>query len=224
MRVRQYAVQRAHVEHDLRRLAGSRPVELCAAASNHAPIVARRTPRAALRPPRLASRARRFQVRLGSMIRPSHVIPLHPLGDAGELGGMTPIRARDLAAQSRRREDLARVAQARGIERRPDSQHHTEVVGREHRRHVLRLVGADAVLAGERTAGLDAIRQDLRRDLDRSIGLARARSRRSKSTDAGCRLPRERRCRSAVRIAPRVAGCGSSTSGSRVRGTTPSWT
>ena len=39
--------------------------------------------------------------------------------------------------------------------------HQRQVVVGEHPRHVLRLVGADAVLAGDRSAGLDAVGQDL---------------------------------------------------------------
>ena len=57
--------------------------------------------------------------------------------------------AGNLAAQPRRREHLARVAQARGIERAPQQLHGLKVIGSEHLRHVLGLVHPHAVLAGQ---------------------------------------------------------------------------
>ncbi len=71
-----------------------------------------------------------------------------------------PVVARDLAAQPRRGEDLARVAQAGRVERAPDQLHGVQVIGVEHLRHVAGLVDADAVLAGDRAAVFQAGVQD----------------------------------------------------------------
>ncbi len=71
-----------------------------------------------------------------------------------------PVVARDLAAQPRRGEDLARVAQAGRVERAPDQLHGVQVIGVEHLRHVAGLVDADAVLAGDRAAVVQAGVQD----------------------------------------------------------------
>ena len=60
-----------------------------------------------------------------------------------------------------------------GSKTAPDALHQREIVRREHRRHVLRLVRADAVLAGQRAARLDAVGEDLRGDLGRLVRLAR---------------------------------------------------
>src|SRR5580693_2301021 len=64
--------------------------------------------------------------------------------------------AGNLAAQPRRREDLARIAQAGRVERAAQQLHGVQVAGPEHLRHVLGLVGADPVLAGDRAAVGDA--------------------------------------------------------------------
>jgi hypothetical protein len=80
---------------------------------------------------------------------------------------------RHLAAQPRGGEDLARVAQAGRVERAPDQLHGVQVVGAEHPRHVPGLVNADAVLAGDRAAVLQAGVQDRTGDLLGRFGLAR---------------------------------------------------
>src|SRR5262245_27293264 len=81
-------------------------------------------------------------------------LTLEPLRQAGPLHRVFAIRSRHLAAQPRRREDLPGIAEIARIERGPDSPHRLEVVLREHPRHVLRLVGADAVLPRDGSAGL----------------------------------------------------------------------
>src|SRR5215469_7771899 len=60
--------------------------------------------------------------------------------------------AGNLATQPRRREDLARVAQACRVERAAQQLHGVQVAGAEHLRHELGLVDAHAVLAGDRPA------------------------------------------------------------------------
>jgi hypothetical protein len=80
--------------------------------------------------------------------------------------------ARHLAAQPGGGEDLARVAQAGRVERAPDELHGVQVVGAEHPRHVPGLVHADAVLAGDRAAMLQAGVQDRAGDLLGRLGLA----------------------------------------------------
>ena len=102
--------------------------------------------------------------------------------------------------------------------------HHVEVVVGEHPRHVVLLVGADAVLAGDRAAGLDAVGEDLARDLlgqrrlpgnplvvaDQRVQVAVAGVEDVADAAGPTRSP-------SARIRP-------STSGSFVRGTTPSCT
>src|SRR3954466_2879414 len=78
------------------------------------------------------------------------------VGEAGGFDRVLTVRTRNLAAQARRREDFARIAQALRIEGAADALHQRQVLGREHRRHVLRLVGADAMFAGQRTTRIDA--------------------------------------------------------------------
>jgi len=81
--------------------------------------------------------------------------------------------ARDLAAQPRGGEHLARVAQAGRVERAPDQLHGVQVVGAEHLRHVPGLVHAHAVLAGDRAAVLQAGVQDRAGHLLGRLGLTR---------------------------------------------------
>src|SRR5207237_8453641 len=78
-----------------------------------------------------------------------------------------------LATWPRRREPLAWIGEAARIERGAHALHEREILRRKHRRHVLRFVGADAVLACQRSARLDAVRQDLGGDLRRLVRLAR---------------------------------------------------
>src|ERR1700681_1328936 len=94
------------------------------------------------------------------------------LNEASPLERMGAVGARDLAAQPRRGEHLARVRQAARVERGPQPRHRGEIRFAEEQRHRARLVGADAVLAGDRAARVDAGLEDLLRELVRSLGLA----------------------------------------------------
>ena len=79
----------------------------------------------------------------------------------GLLERVHPVGPRHLAAQARRREELARVREPERVERLRSRCIDGEVVLAEHQRHRACLVGADAVLAGDRAAGVDADLQDL---------------------------------------------------------------
>src|SRR5207244_8736112 len=79
---------------------------------------------------------------------------------------------RAVAAQARGGEDLPRVHAALGIERAAQQRHGGEVVLGEQLAHVGRLVGAHAMLAGDRSARADAGAEDLSRDLLRRLVLA----------------------------------------------------
>src|SRR5258708_19166847 len=63
---------------------------------------------------------------------------------------------RYIPAEPRSREHFAWIAQAGGIERAAQQLHRVEIVSREHPGHVAGLVDADAVLARDRAAVLDA--------------------------------------------------------------------
>src|SRR5262245_56333772 len=69
--------------------------------------------------------------------------------------------AEELAAAARRGEDLAGVATVVGVEGALQGLHPGLVVGAEEPVHVLGFVDADAVLAGERAAHLQAGAHDL---------------------------------------------------------------
>src|SRR6185436_13225686 len=97
---------------------------------------------------------------------------LHAVGEAGCLGRVASIGTRHFPTEARGGKHLARIAEAARIEHRAHALHQREIFGGEHRRHVLRLVGADAMLAGERPSGIDAVAQDLGGDFDRLFGLA----------------------------------------------------
>ena len=86
-----------------------------------------------------------------------------------------------------------------GSKARAEPLHRLEVVLAEHQRHRARLVGADAVLAGDRAARVDARLEDLLGQLLGALRLAVARGRRRGRADAGCRRRRGRRCRRAAR-------------------------
>src|SRR5690348_10363852 len=85
---------------------------------------------------------------------------------------MLSIGTRDLAAKPRRRQDLARIAQPLPIECVAELLHHVQVVIAEHAGHVLLLVDADAVLAGDRTAGVYTVAEDLARRVLRELRLS----------------------------------------------------
>src|SRR4029453_13795075 len=78
------------------------------------------------------------------------------LRQAGGLDRVDAALARYLAAEPRRREHLAGVAAPVGVEGAAQELHHVEVVGAELLGQVLLLVRADAVLAGDRTAEVEA--------------------------------------------------------------------
>src|SRR4029079_4246021 len=82
------------------------------------------------------------------------------LRQACPLERVRPVRPRHLTAQPRRREDLPRVAEAYRGEPTTQPLHRVEVVGPEQERHRARLVDADPVLAGQRTARVDARLED----------------------------------------------------------------
>ena len=73
---------------------------------------------------------------------------------------MLPVRARHLAAQPRRRDHLARVGDPVRVEGAAQPLERLEVALGEHLRHRAGLVDADAVLAGERAARVEAGAED----------------------------------------------------------------
>ena len=79
---------------------------------------------------------------------------------------------RHLAAQPRRRHQLAGVGEPGGVERAAQALERVEVGLVEHLRHVLLLVHADAVLAGDRAAGVQAGVDDQAAQLLGALGLA----------------------------------------------------
>src|SRR5207244_3087363 len=88
---------------------------------------------------------------------------LEELGDTRGLEGMRLVGARPFGAQPRTREDFRRVRQPLGIEGAPHALHGVEVGLGEHHGHEGFLLFADAVLAGDRAAGLDAQLEDAER-------------------------------------------------------------
>ena len=147
------------------------------------------------------------------------------LGEPGALDRMRAIRARALRRTAAASETPCRDCRGRCGSKAPRTRCISdEVVVAEHLRHVLRLVGADAVLAGQRAAGVDAVARGSRPRPPRPARPDPGSCRRSRSADAGCRRRHGRRCRCAGPRCVRARECGASTSGSRVRGTTPSCT
>src|SRR5215831_7457750 len=82
----------------------------------------------------------------------------------------------ELDAALRPRQHLVGVAQSERIEGAPDLREEVEIVVAEEQFHRVALLHADAVLAGERAAHLDARREDLlaRRDDARDLLLVAA--------------------------------------------------
>src|SRR5262249_54599345 len=76
---------------------------------------------------------------------------------------MLSVRPWHFTAQARGGEDLARIADARWIERATQKLHGIEVGLREHLGHVCLLVHAHSMLAGDGAPGLDAVLQNLSR-------------------------------------------------------------
>ena len=106
-----------------------------------------------------------------------------------ELGGLaeardarqrrpSPAGARGTARALRRRgggrQHLARIGDAVGVEGAPQPGEHLEVALREHLRHRARLVDADAVLARERAARIEAGGEDCLGELARPLALSRS--------------------------------------------------
>src|ERR1044072_114593 len=84
------------------------------------------------------------------------------------------VGAGDLAAQPRRRHDLAGVREPARVEGAAQHLERREVGLLEHLRHVALLVDADAVLAGDRPARVDARLDDPPRQLLGALRLLRA--------------------------------------------------
>src|SRR3954464_15765276 len=136
---------------------------------------------------------------------------------------MLAVRAGHLAAQSRRRHDLAGVGQPGRVERAAQALERVQVLLAEHLRHVLLLVDPDAVLAGDRPAGVQAGVEDEPGELLGALGFALhaavVADERVQVAVAGVEDVATMRSYSAASSSIRA-----STSGSLVRGITPSWT
>src|SRR4051794_33535521 len=102
----------------------------------------------------------------------SAVATSEALGKTCGLEGMLAVRPRHLAAQPRRRHDLARVGEAVGVEGAAQLLERGEVGPVEPLRHVALLVDAGSVLAGDRAARLHAGEDDLAGELLGALGLA----------------------------------------------------
>src|SRR5918994_1814363 len=98
---------------------------------------------------------------------------LEALGNADPLECMDAVRPGHLATQAWRRDHLARVAEPDRVERAAQPLEHLQVALREHPRHRACLVHADAVLAGERAAGVEARVENRLCELPRLVRLAR---------------------------------------------------
>ena len=118
---------------------------------------------------------------------------------------------------------LPGIREAVRVEGAAQAPERLEIELREHLRHRARLVDADAVLSGERAAGVETRRQDRLREL---LGAPPPRPwpRRRGRAGAGCRRLRGTRCRRGGRARSESSPMRRRTSGSLVRGTTPSWT
>src|SRR5215210_714633 len=86
----------------------------------------------------------------------STVVSLEVLGQAGPLDRVHAEGAGTFAAETRGREDLARVAEAMRIEGASEELHGLHILVGEHLGHVLLLVHADAVLARQGAAVIQA--------------------------------------------------------------------
>ena len=136
---------------------------------------------------------------------------------------MHPVRAGHLAAEARRRDHLARVADPERVERAAEPLEDVEVALGEHARHRARLVHADAVLAGQRAARVEAGVEDRLRELARPLGLAGVRVVEDERVEVAVARVEDVADAEAV-LAAESSSIRRSTSGSRVRGTTPSCT
>ncbi len=119
---------------------------------------------------------------------------------------------------------LPGLSSAVRIERAAHEAHRLEVLLREHLGHVGGLVGAHAVLAGDRAAVAHAHPQDLAAELLGRPAPGPARARRRGRAGGGCRRRRGRRSRRAGPASAASSAISRSTSAISERGMTPSWT
>ena len=92
-------------------------------------------------------------------------------GETGNLRRVGAIRPGNLSTQTWGRKHLPGVAELVGVERDSNELHRLQILGTEHLRHVARLVGADAVLASQRSPNVETIGQDFRGNLFGQFGL-----------------------------------------------------
>ena len=161
-----------------------------------------------------ARRARRGCSRTARSAAPRHAIASDPAraGAAGAVAGAPP------------GEHLAGIGELERIDGARAGGACIDFVGGEHARQEVALLHADAVLAGDRAAHLDAHLEDLAGERLGALVRRRARGRRTGSADEGCRRRRGRRSPRACRARAPSARSRASASPSRVRGTTPSCT
>src|SRR5262245_21107503 len=88
---------------------------------------------------------------------------LEPLGEAGPLNRMLTVGTRNFTAKPRGRENLSGIAEPRGIEGASQTLHRLQIVLAEHSRQVSLFIGSDAVLARDRSPGVDAVLENFRR-------------------------------------------------------------
>ena len=82
------------------------------------------------------------------------------------------VQPAEFRASCKRRHCLARIQQPLRIERRLDGAESFELDGRELRAHAAQLLDADAMLAGDGAAHLDAQRKDLIAECDGPFRIA----------------------------------------------------
>ena len=97
---------------------------------------------------------------------------LEELGDAGGFEGVGGVGAGFFAAESGAGKSLSGLAMLCGIEGVADELHGVEVGLGEHVAHGLLLLAADAVLAGDGAAVVDAEVQDAVGEVERDLFLA----------------------------------------------------
>ena len=88
---------------------------------------------------------------------------------------------------------LAGAEQAVGVERVAEACHHVQVVVGEQLCHEVDLLDADAVLAGDAAAAVDALVEDLVAGGEHALAPARRRARRTAGSGGCCRRRRGRR-------------------------------
>ena len=117
---------------------------------------------------------------------------------------------------------LGRAAPPFGVERVAQGDHRRQVLGGEQLGHELHLLDADAVLAGDAPADVDALVEDLVAGLEDALDLLGSRSSKSR---IGWMLPSPAWKTLAIRMSCRrpTSVMNRRMCGSFVRGTTPSW-